>query len=110
MEHENEIEENHEGMIEGKIDDLILSDKGSPFVKETVPVHTIFVIKNGTIDIGGPEHLDQKRYSYRLHSRIDGVACVDYDKTNITPIVKDILNRQHTFIEIKYLTGIAWGV
>jgi hypothetical protein len=74
--------------------------------KIDLPIKTLFVIKDGAFDVGSLDELDKKNYTYRLHSRIDGVAIIDYDKTDIVPVVKDIFNRQNTFIEIKYLRFI----
>lgn len=69
-------------------------------------VHTVLIIKDGSLDVGELADLDKKNYFYRIHSRIPGFTLIDYDKTDMVPIVKDILNRQNTFIEIKYLKFI----
>lgn len=63
----------------------------------------LYVIKNGSIEIGDEKKLEDKNYFFRLHSNVEWVDIIDYDKTDIVPLVKDILNRQHQFIEIKYL-------
>lgn len=70
------------------------------------PCHTVLVLKNGSLDVWSLEELKKDNYFYKTNSKIPGFELIDYDKTNIVPIVKDILNRQHTFIEIKYLITI----
>lgn len=96
------------------MDDLEkVNDDGSPFIKEPEEIHTVFVIKNGSFDVWTSTRdkdgklifpdLEGKRYVYRLHSRVSGYACVDYDKNSMVPLAKDIFNRQNTFIEITYL-------
>jgi len=74
--------------------------------KIDLPIHTVLIIKDGSLDIGDIKIREDKNYFYRVNSRIDGFALIDFDKTNMVPITKDILNRQHTFIEIKYLKFI----
>jgi len=63
----------------------------------------LYVIKNGSIEIWDESKLTENKYFFRLHSNVEGVDIIDYDKTDIVPLVKDILNRQNQFIEIKYL-------
>lgn len=69
-------------------------------------IHSVFAIKDGMFEMVEKTELDKKNYFYRVHSKVPGVAVIDYDKTNVVPIVKDILNRQNTFIEIKYLRWV----
>jgi len=66
-------------------------------------IHTVYVIKNGNFDIVDISELDKKNYYYRLYSRVEWVAIINYDMNDMIPITKDILNRQNTFIEIKLL-------
>ena len=47
--------------------------------------------------------VDRQQIFFRFHSNVEWVDIIDYDKTDIVPLVKDILNRQNQFIEIKYL-------
>ena len=70
-------------------------------------INTVFAIKDGMFNYVEKSELSKKNYFYRVHSKIPGVAVIDYDKTNVVPIVKDILNRQNTFIEIKYLRWVV---
>lgn len=70
------------------------------------PCHTVLVLKNWSLDVWSLDELKKDNYFYKTNSKIPGFELIDYDKTNIVPIVKDILNRQHTFIEIKYLITI----
>jgi len=81
------------------------TDTDPILVEEDGKIKTVFVIKNGSVSVGSIEELKKKNYFFRLHSRVDGVAVIDYDKTDMTPFVKDILNRQNQFVEIKYLKG-----
>lgn len=76
------------------------------FTKIEEDIHTVLVIKDGSIAIWTKEELDKKNYFYKIHSKVPGIAVIDYDKTDMVPIVKDILNRQHTFIEITLLWRI----
>ena len=69
-------------------------------------IHTVYVIKNGNFDIVDISELDKKNYYYRLYSRVEWVAIINYDMNDMIPITKDILNRQNTFIEIKLLKGM----
>lgn len=69
-------------------------------------IQTVFAIKDGMFEMVEKTELAKKNYFYRVHSKVPGVAVIDYDKTNVVPIVKDILNRQNTFIEIKYLRWV----
>lgn len=66
-------------------------------------INTVLVIKGGCLRIGSLEELKKENYYYQLDSRINGTAMIDYDKTDIVPLVKDVLNRQNTFLEIKLL-------
>ena len=66
-------------------------------------IHTVFTIKNGTLDRAELTELTKKNYFYRAFSRVDGVALVNYDMTSLVPLTKDILNRQGSFLEIKML-------
>lgn len=63
----------------------------------------LYIIKNGSIEIGDEKRLSDNHYFFRLHSNVEGVDIIDYDKTDVVPLVKDILNRQNQFLEIKYL-------
>lgn len=63
----------------------------------------LYIIKNGSIEIWDESKLTDNKYFFRLHSNVEWVDIIDYDKTDIVPLVKDILNRQNQFIEIKYL-------
>lgn len=74
-----------------------------PIVKNPNDIHTVLVIKDGSLDVWKLEDLTSKNYFFQVHSRINWFALIDYDKTDTVPIVKDILNRQNTFIEIKFL-------
>ena len=69
-------------------------------------IHTVYVIKNWNFDIVDISELDKKNYYYRLYSRVEWVAIINYDMNDMIPITKDILNRQNTFIEIKLLKGM----
>lgn len=62
--------------------------------KKEVETHTVLCIKDGALTIGSLDELKKENYFYRVYSRIDGLELIDYDKTNIVPITKDILNRQ----------------
>ncbi len=71
-------------------------------------IHTVYAVKDWMFEMVDKTELSKKNYFYRVYSKVAGVAVIDYDKTNIVPIVKDILNRQNTFIEIKYLRWSIW--
>lgn len=74
-----------------------------PIQKKESDIHTVLILKNWSLEVWEKSDLDRKNYFYQVHSKIDWFALIDYDKTDTVPIVKDILNRQNTFIEIKYL-------
>lgn len=79
-------------------------DKIDEIDKESI--HSVFAIKDWMFEMIEKTELDKKNYFYRVHSKVPGVVVIDYDKTNVVPIVKDILNRQNTFVEIKYLRWV----
>lgn len=71
--------------------------------KVETTTHTVLCIKDWALTVWSLDELKKENYFYRVYSRIDGIELIDYDKTNIVPITKDILNRQWTFLEIKLL-------
>lgn len=88
-------------------DSLYNEDQGDTLSQsEKDKIGIVYIIRNGSVEIAKKEELDKKNYFYRLHSRVDWVMIIDYDKTSTVPILKDILNRQHTFIEIKKLNTL----
>lgn len=66
-------------------------------------IHTVFAIKNGCFDKVDKKRLEEKNYFYRLYSKVDWIAIIDFDKNDLIPLTKDILNRQNVFLEIKLL-------
>lgn len=66
-------------------------------------IHTVFAIKNGCFDKVDIKRLEDKNYFYRLYSKVDWIAIIDFDKNDLIPLTKDILNRQNVFLEIKLL-------
>jgi hypothetical protein len=65
------------------------------------------MIENGIIRSPDENELKKANQFYRITGKVDGsnytYVIIDYDKTKIRPFVKDILNRQEMFIEIKLL-------
>lgn len=86
------------------------SDEGEILEKiDPKKIHTVFYIKNGVLHKGDViSELSKKNYKYRLYSLIEGIALIDYDKTDARPLVKDILNRTGEFLEIKLLKREFW--
>lgn len=65
------------------------------------------MIENGVIRSPDEKELKKENQFYRITGKVDDsnytYVIIDYDKTKIRPFVKDILNRQEMFIEIKLL-------
>jgi len=59
---------------------------------------TIMIRENGEIRLGKAEDLKDKNDWYTIRSRQDNIILLDYDQTKIRPYIKDILNRQGTFL------------
>lgn len=65
------------------------------------------MIENGVLRSPDEKELKKENQFYRITGKVEGSSytyvIIDYDKTKIRPFVKDILNRQEMFIEIKLL-------
>lgn len=78
--------------------------------EKKAPTETIIIRENGEIRIGTAKDLDGKNEWYTLRSKHDGIVLLDYDQTKIRPYIKDILNRQNMFIEIKLLRFVLYAL
>lgn len=63
------------------------------------------IIENGVIREADEKELKKENQYYRIKWEIAGkdFTIIDYDKNKIRPFIKDYLNRQEMFIEIKLL-------
>lgn len=69
---------------------------------------TIIIRENGEIRYGTETDLKWKNDWYQIESKEMRLLLIDYDQTKIRPYIKDILNRQSTFLEIKLLKWIIF--
>ena len=96
-------EPEHEFIIQKE--EIPVKDLPPPQAKET-----IIIRENGEIRLGTRDDMKGKNEWYVIHSKQDGLILIDYDQTKIRPYIKDILNRQNMFIEIKLLRFVLYAL
>lgn len=71
--------------------------------------HVFLVIKDGILVECDEFEANKDNHFYRVNGAFWDTAytIIDYDKTKIRPFVKDILNRQDMFIEVKMIKTLT---